>query len=99
MINEVVRIAIRTSEGTIEVDLELGRAPLTAANFLRYVDQGYYTNSSFYRTVTPSNQPDNLVKIEVIQGGLGMAQLTEGRAKFPPVKLERTNLTGLRHQD
>src|SRR5215213_4609769 len=99
MSNEVVRVAIRTGEGTIEVDIEQSRAPLTAANFLRYVDQGYYNDISFYRTVTPTNQPDNLVKIEVIQGGLGMAQLTEGKAKFPPIELERTSLTGLRHQD
>ncbi len=99
MSNEVVRVAIRTGEGIIEVDIELGRAPVTAANFLRYLDQGYYDGTSFYRTVKPSNQPDNLVKIEVIQGGPGMAQLTEGQAKFPPIELERTSLTGLRHAD
>ena len=92
-------MAIETGKGLIEIEIAQGRAPITSANFLRYVDEGLYNNTSFYRTVTPSNQPDNLVKIEVIQGGLGIAQLIEGKAKHPPIELERTSVTGLQHLD
>jgi peptidyl-prolyl cis-trans isomerase A (cyclophilin A) len=92
------RLAIVTEAGTIEVELGPTAAPLTAANFLAYVDAGIYTNSSFYRTVTPDNQPDNQVKIEVIQGGLGMDP-TGGPARNKPIGLETTRQTGLKHRD
>ncbi|HIB67533.1 MAG TPA: peptidylprolyl isomerase, partial [Phycisphaerales bacterium] len=66
--------------------------------FLRYVDQGLFTNARFHRTVTlnPDNQPQNRVKIEVIQAGLDPA--LEKKA-FAPIPLERTNKTGLSHKD
>ena len=48
----------------------------------------------FHRTVTLGNQPDNLVKIEVIQAG---ADTTRRSAFFPPIGLERTSSTGLKH--
>ena len=63
------RVVIDTEAGQIEVELDATRAPRTAANFLRYVDEQFFDGTSFYRTVTPGNQPDNLVKIAVIQGG------------------------------
>src|SRR5690349_19215086 len=96
--NKLKRVAIETELGIIELELEVERAPVTTANFLRYAEENFYDGTNFYRTVTMDNQPDNLVKIEVIQGGGGMSQLTEG-AKHPPIPLERTTLTGLRHQD
>jgi peptidyl-prolyl cis-trans isomerase A (cyclophilin A) len=92
------RLAIVTGAGTIEVELAPAAAPLTAANFLAYVAAGIYTNSSFYRTVTPDNQPDNAVKIEVIQGGLSMDP-TVGPARNQPIALETTHQTGLKHRD
>ena len=70
------------------------KAPKTTANFLRYVDGGFYDGGRFHRTVTPANQPDNKVKIEVIQAGVAPAK---AKAEFPPVKLERTRDTGLKH--
>jgi len=88
------RVAIETELGTIEVVLEAGRAPLTAENFLRHVDAGTYTGGHFHRTVTLTNQPANPVKIEVIQGGPRREE-----ANLPPVRLERTRDTGLRHVD
>jgi peptidyl-prolyl cis-trans isomerase A (cyclophilin A) len=88
------RVVLRTDLGDIELSLDAGKAPLTAANFLRYVDAGRYDGGRFHRTVTPGNQPDNKVKIEVVQAGP-----KEGAAEFPPVKLERTRDTGLRHTD
>jgi peptidyl-prolyl cis-trans isomerase A (cyclophilin A) len=86
-------VAIETDLGVIEVELDQVRAPLTVANFLRAVDDGVFTGATFYRTVTPDNQPDNAVKIEVIQGGVDGA-----RPARTPIALERTSVTGLRHR-
>jgi peptidyl-prolyl cis-trans isomerase A (cyclophilin A) len=88
------RVVIATEKGDIVVEVDLVRAPVTAANFLRYVDTGRYDGSTFHRTVTLANQPDDKVKIEVIQGG----QLDEAK-EFPPVAHETTRATGLRHLD
>ena len=71
------------------------RAPITAYNFLRYVDQGSYRGGRFHRTARSDNQPENPVKIEVIQGGLDSLRSKD----FPPIPLERTSETGLSHKD
>src|SRR5574338_434623 len=63
-------VVIQTELGDIRVVLDTAHAPATTANFLRYVDQSFYDDSEFYRTVTAANQADNPVKIAVIQGGL-----------------------------
>src|SRR5262249_35806318 len=63
---------------------------------LKYVDAHFYDGGVFHRTVKPDNQPDSPVKIEVIQGGMEPAREKEA---FPPIKLERTNKTGLAHKD
>ncbi len=89
-----VRVVIETDAGRIEVAIDTAAAPATAGNFLRYVDDSFYDGTSFYRVVTPDNQPDNLVKIEVIQGG---ADGTRGTRE--PIALERTSSTGLKHLD
>lgn len=91
----VVRIAIETTDGKIIADLDSARAPVTVTNFLRYVDGGFYNGGLFHRTVTPANQPNDSVKIGVIQGG---ADPTRAPG-FPAIPLERTNATGLRHLD
>ncbi len=89
-----VTVAIETELGTIEAEIDASHAPVTAANFLTYVDRGWYGGGQFHRTVKPDNQPDNTVKIEVIQGGLGA-----GTPSFPAIALERTTVTGLSHRD
>jgi len=91
-----VRIRITTAEGVIEALIDTAHAPLTAANFLRYLDSGFYDGGLFHRTVTPANQPDDAVRIEVIQGG---ARPDREDARFPPLLLERTSVTGLAHRD
>jgi len=88
------RVLIRTEKGDLVVEVDLSRAPVTAANFLRYVDAGLYDGSTFHRTVTLTNQPQSPVKIEVIQGG----QLAADK-EFPPIAHETTARTGLRHVD
>ena len=88
------RVAIQTTAGTIEVELDADRAPVTVKNFLRYVHEGLYSDGRFHRTVTRSNQPNNTVKIEVIQASANPAKTNEF---LPPIPLERTRDTGLKH--
>jgi len=87
-------IIIETEIGDIEVELYEKEAPITVANFLSYVDSNAFINSTFYRTVTPDNQPNNDVKIEVIQGGL-----YEEDKMFPPIEHETTDKTGILHKN
>jgi peptidyl-prolyl cis-trans isomerase A (cyclophilin A) len=91
-----IRVLMQTEKGDIEVELDAARAPKTVANFLKYVDGKFYDGGRFHRTVTPNNQPNNKVKIEVIQAGINPEKVTD---EFPPIKLERTRDTGLKHVD
>lgn len=91
-----VRVVLTTELGDIVLELDAQHAPATTANFLRYVKGGFYTNGVFHRTVTPNNQPQNKVKIEVVQAG---ANPEREKESFPPIALERTNKTGLKHLD
>lgn len=88
-------VVIQTALGDIEVEIDTIHAPITAANFLRYVDLGFYRFGRFHRTVRADNQPNDKVKIAVIQAGLDSLRVKD----FPPIKLERTRTTGLLHKD
>jgi len=90
-----VLVRLYTARGTITLAVDSARAPRTAANFLRYVDSGAYDAGRFYRVVTPENQPQSPVRIEVIQGGIDPARAIT----WEPIPLERTSVTGLRHRD
>ncbi|HCT30428.1 MAG TPA: peptidylprolyl isomerase [Bacteroidales bacterium] len=95
--NQTVRISTEIGDITIEVYSD--KAPITSANFLAYVDSGKYDNKScFYRTVRMDNQPNNPVKIEVIQGGFYEDSLIE-KYQFPVIKHETTKETGVLHKD
>ena len=87
-----VTVVIETELGDIETEIDTVHAPISAANFLKYVDAGHYSGGQFHRTVKPDNQPNNDVKIEVIQGGAA-----PGTQQFPAIPLERTSVTGLLH--
>jgi peptidyl-prolyl cis-trans isomerase A (cyclophilin A) len=95
---QAIRIAIRTVYGTIELDLYRRAAPATVENFMRYIDGGYWTGGIFHRTVKPDNQPDKAdsVKIQVIQGAVGDIYR---QYALPPIELETTQQTGLKHLD
>jgi peptidyl-prolyl cis-trans isomerase A (cyclophilin A) len=93
---DAAHVRIETSAGNIEVEVDGKHAPITAANFLKYVEANLYTNATFFRTVTMSNQPNNAVKIQVIQ--LEADQRLR-RQFFPEILLERTSVTGLHHLD
>ena len=91
-------IRLTTALGVIEAELYADKAPATVANFLKYVDAGRYTGGQFHRTVTlhPDNQPNNTVKIEVIQGGVSP---DFAEKDWPAIALERTRDTGVQHLD
>ena len=89
-----VTVVIATGLGVIEAEIDTVHAPVTAANFLKYVDAGKYDGGQFHRTVKPDNQPNNDVKIEVIQAGRA-----DGFEGWPAIPLERTSATGLMHRD
>jgi len=91
-----VRVVLDTDAGAITLEIDLAHAPVTGANFLKYVDGGFYEGGRFHRTVTMDNQPTNNVKIEVIQGA---ASADREKEYFPPIALERTSVTGLSHID
>ncbi|QJR35808.1 FG-GAP-like repeat-containing protein [Gemmatimonas groenlandica] len=91
-----VPVVIETTRGTITAFVDSARAPISATNFLRYVDSLAYDGGRFHRAVTMQNQPSDTVRIEVIQGGPNAARVG---ARFAPIPLERTRDTGLRHRD
>jgi len=91
-----VRVRVQTTLGDIVIEVDPVRAPVTAANFLRYVDAGHFDGGNFHRTVKMDNQPESPVKIEVIQAAVNPARAKEGFAAIP---IERTSVTGLRHTD
>lgn len=93
--SDTVHVVIQTEAGSIELELYAKKAPKTVANFLRYVKAGRYTGGVFHRTVTMGNQPDKKIKIEVIQGGPN----PKVGKDYAPIKLERTNKTGVKHRD
>lgn len=86
-----VTVSLLTSEGPILLELEKERAPITTANFLRYVDAKRFDNTSFYRAVSVPNEPE----LGLVQGGVKF----DPRRMFPPIAHEPTSKTGLRHSD
>lgn len=88
------KVLMKTDLGDITVEIFVDKASITAANFLKYVDNKLYDGAAFFRTVTMDNQPKVEIKIEVIQGG----QLA-GDKEFPAIMLERTSVTGIKHTD
>jgi peptidyl-prolyl cis-trans isomerase A (cyclophilin A) len=90
--SENPKVLIKTERGDITVEIFADKAPLTAANFLAYVDARLYDGTVFHRTVTLSSPRNKPIPIEVIQGG----QIGPEKS-LPAIPLERTNATGIRH--
>lgn len=90
------KVQIETTLGEITVEIDTINAPLTALNFLKHVIEDTYKNALFYRVVRMDNQPNNEIRIEVIQGGV----FTEARFdEIPPIAHETTKETGIKHMD
>lgn len=86
-----VKVSLKTSEGTIIVAVDLRHAPITAANFLAYVDKKSFDNSNFYRAARAKGG----APIGLVQGGIRNNPMRV----LPRIKHEPTNKTGLRHVD
>jgi peptidyl-prolyl cis-trans isomerase A (cyclophilin A) len=82
------RVLITTNHGTILVELEAQRAPITSTNFLRYVDTRGYDGGSFFRASRDPGAPKQ---------GTIVAAPNPKTHPFPPIRHESTTLTGLRH--
>lgn len=89
-------IVIETDMGSIQIELYPEKAPVTVANFLKYIDENRLDSATFYRTVTMDNQLDNNIKIEVIQGGLYDDFHPQA---LPPIEHETTKETCILHKD
>lgn len=87
---DTVRVALTTEKGIITVELDAKHAPITAANFLRYVDQRRFDGIPFYRSMHLAwgTQPNGLIQ----------AGVRDPRRLLPPIAHEPTNQTGLTHK-
>ena len=84
------RIALTTSLGVITVALATDKAPITSANFLRYVDAKRLDGGVFYRAMKLAPEPN---ANGLIQGGIK----NDPAKVFPPIAHEPTTKTGLKH--
>ncbi len=90
------QVLIKTELGDISIEVYTDKAPITAANFLRYVDENRIEGATFYRVVRLDNQPNNDVKIEVIQGVLSSGRSAK---RLKSIQHETTDKTGILHKD
>lgn len=90
------KILMQTEFGNITIELYAEKAPFTVENFLKYIDGNRLKDATFYRTVTMDNQPDNDIKIEVLQGGLFEDEHPD---MLVPIEHESTKKTGILHKD
>jgi peptidyl-prolyl cis-trans isomerase A (cyclophilin A) len=86
-----VRVALQTSEGVILLELEKQRAPVTTANFLKYVDQKRWDGVTFYRATNVAKDP----LLGLIQGGAR----NDPKRVLAPIAHEPTSKTGLSNTD
>ena len=84
--DDLVRVALDTEKGRIVLALDRARAPVTTANFLRYVDSKRFDGIGFYRAM-PYGSGNGL-----IQGGI----TRDVRLLYPPIKHEPPSETGLK---
>jgi peptidyl-prolyl cis-trans isomerase A (cyclophilin A) len=90
-----VTVIFETELGSITMQVDVAHAPVSAANFLKYVDGKYYDGGMINRSVRPDNTVRHDVEIQVIQFQSNPAR----RDMFPAIPLERTSVTGLHHTD
>lgn len=74
------QVLLETTAGDILLELDPEKAPETVANFLKYVDDGFYDNTIFHRVIPGF----------MIQGG-GMDARMKEKSTNPPIKNEADN--------
>ena len=99
---ETVGVVIETALGAIEVELYPERAPLSVAQFLRYVDGGHYDGAATFYRATHTAAGD---AHDVVQGGMRTLPMlvrnggeAEAEPPFPPIPHETTHDTGIRNE-
>jgi peptidyl-prolyl cis-trans isomerase A (cyclophilin A) len=88
---DVVRVAMTTELGTMTMEIDVKRAPITARNFITYVDQKRFDGTTFYRVMkldwgTPPNG--------IIQAG----PRGDPKRVLKPIAHEPTTVTGILHK-
>ena len=83
---DTVQVALETDKGRIVLAVDRARAPVTTANFLKYVDSGRLKGESFYRAMPYGNGG-------LIQGGVR----SDGRKLYPAIEHEPVEKTGIKH--
>lgn len=93
------RVVLETALGEVEIALYPERAPISAGNFLAYVDAGHYDGASFYRAVRKSDDEKSL---GIVQGGIMASAMAGTQEDFsamapplPPIAHETTLATGI----
>lgn len=92
-----VGVGVWTTVGMFFIAVDTRRAPITSANFLKYVDGGHYNWGRFHRATRADNytpSPPARPMMNIIQGGINPLKRSEG---FPAIPLERTSVTGIKH--
>ena len=84
-----VRVALDTADGPILVEVYPDKAPITAGNFLRYVDEKRFDGATFYRASKVPNAPE----YGLVQGGVQ----NDPKRVLRPIAHEPTTKTGLSH--
>lgn len=84
---DVVKVALDTSAGRIVLALDEAHAPITTANFLKYVDSGRFDGESFYRSMKFTAGGG------IIQGGI----TSDARKLYPAIEHEPVSKTGIKH--
>lgn len=84
-----VKVTLTTAQGPIVLELEKERAPVTTANFLRYVDQKRLDGTAFYRAAKAPNAPE--------YGLVQFGTRNDPKKTLPPIAHEPTTKTGLSH--
>ncbi len=77
---DTLGVLLKTNMGEIELELDSDKAPQTVANFLKYVDEGFYNGTIFHRVINGF----------MIQGG-GFTEQMERKKTHAPVQNEAKN--------
>jgi peptidyl-prolyl cis-trans isomerase A (cyclophilin A) len=88
---DIVRVRLETEAGPILLALDHKKAPVTTANFVRYVEAETFDGTFFYRAARTKGAAGR----GFVQGGIRHS----ARRSFPPIAHEPTEKTGLKHVD
>ena len=75
---EYTKVRLETNYGNIDLEIYDDRAPVTAGNFLKYVNDGFYDGLIFHRVIYDF----------VIQGGGFTPDMNEKNPTYPPIRNE-----------